>query len=106
MEKLKKRWGINSNWQIILIIIVFGLTGSSSVYIAEPILAFFGFFRESFDPEFFWGGFSYYSLRILLIFPVYQVLLIFFGWLFGQFRFFWSFEKKMLSRIGFAKFLS
>ncbi|MGB5647230.1 MAG: DUF6787 family protein, partial [Muriicola sp.] len=26
--------------------------------------------------------------------------LVLFGWLFGQFRFFWNFEKKMLHRIG------
>jgi hypothetical protein len=35
-----------------------------------------------------------------LIFPIYQVLLVFFGFIFGQFKFFWNFEKKMLSRMG------
>jgi hypothetical protein len=28
------------------------------------------------------------------------VLLVFMGWLFGEFRFFWEFEKKMLRRTG------
>ena len=37
---------------------------------------------------------------ILLIFPVYQILLVAFGWLFGQFKFFWNMEKKMLRRLG------
>jgi len=28
------------------------------------------------------------------------VLLVAMGWVFGQFHFFWDFEKKMLSRFG------
>jgi len=43
----------------------------------------------------------YRPLRVLLIFPFYQILIVLYGWLFGQFRFFWNFEKKMLSRLGF-----
>lgn len=106
MEKLKKRWGINSNWQIILIIIVFGITGSSSLYVAKPLLEVLGLARNNFSADFWWGGFGYYSLRILLIFPIYHVLLVSFGWLFGQFKFFWNIEKKMLSRLGLARYLS
>jgi len=34
-----------------------------------------------------------------LIFPIYQVLLVFVGFVFGEFKFFWEFEKKMLYRI-------
>jgi hypothetical protein len=36
---------------------------------------------------------------LVLIFPFYQVLLVFIGFLFGQFTFFWNFEKKMLNRM-------
>ncbi len=46
------------------------------------------------------SGWIYYPLYLILIFPVYQVLLIFFGTIFGQFNFFWWFEKKMLRGIG------
>ena len=105
MDKLKQRWGISSNWQILIIFIVFGLTGSSSVYVAKPILEFFGFARFNFSPDFLWGGLIYYSLRLVLIFPVYQVLLVAYGWVFGQFRFFWEFEKNMLSKMGFARII-
>ena len=99
MEKLKERWGIKSNYQIIIIFIVFAITGSSSVYVAKPFLALLGLSRESF-PAAIWGGMLYWTLRIMLIFPFYQILLVIYGWLFGQFKFFWNFEKKMLSRIG------
>ncbi|MEM7187721.1 MAG: DUF6787 family protein, partial [Bacteroidota bacterium] len=46
------------------------------------------------------GGFWYWTIRLLIIFPIYQVLLVFFGWLYGEFTFFWGFEKKMLRGMG------
>ncbi len=103
MEKLKERWGITSNFQLIIIFIVFAVTGSSSVYVAKPFLSFIGMDKGNF-PQAWWGQTLYWCLRIVLIFPFYQVLLVIYGWLFGQFKFFWAFEKKMLGRMG-LKFL-
>ncbi len=100
MQKLKARWGIHSNVQLIIIFIVFAITGSSSVYVAKPFLSWIGLARDNFPPEFWWGGFGYTMLRLTLIFPFYQILLVIYGWLFGQFQFFWNFEKKMLKRLG------
>ncbi|MEJ6590125.1 MAG: diacylglyceryl transferase [Crocinitomicaceae bacterium] len=94
MEKLKKRWGIDSNIQIVLIIIVFSINGSFATWAAKPITAFIGLQQESISP---W---LYYPFRILLIFPIYQLTLPLVGFLFGQFKFFWDFEKKFLSRVG------
>jgi hypothetical protein len=99
MEKLKKRWGISSNFQLIIILIVFSVTGSTAVYVAKPFLTWVGLHKGSF-PEAWWGAWVYYSIRILIIFPIYQVLLVLIGALFGQFKFFWRFEKKMLHRLG------
>ncbi|EMY81524.1 diacylglyceryl transferase [Psychroflexus gondwanensis] len=99
MKKLKERWGIQSNFQLVIIFIVFAITGSLSAYLAKPILNLLELTRTSF-PEHFFGTFGYYSLRILIIFPIYQVLLVAIGTLFGQNKFFWNFEKKMLSRLG------
>ena len=104
MKSLKKRWGINSNVQLIIILVVFSITGSAAVYVAKPFLGWIGLQRESF-PDVWWSGWVYWTLRILLIFPFYQILLVFFGWLFGQFTFFWNFEKKMLRRFGLKRFL-
>lgn len=99
MKKLKERWGIQSNFQLIIIFVVFAITGSLSAYLAKPVLGFLGLNRGAFA-EHFMGGFLYYTLRILLIFPIYQVLLVVIGSIFGQYKFFWNFEKKMLSRLG------
>ena len=45
----------------------------------------------------------YYPLRLAIIFPVYQFVLIIVGTLFGQFNFFWNFEKKMMQRMGVSR---
>ncbi|MDG1761388.1 MAG: diacylglyceryl transferase [Flavobacteriaceae bacterium] len=99
MKKLKERWGITSNFQVLIIFVVFGITGSTSAKLAGPIVELLGITAESVSLWLYW------PLRILIIFPLYQVLLILFGFIFGQFAFFWNFEKKMLSRLGFKKFL-
>ena len=100
MQKLKQRWGISSNWQIAVIFLVFAITGSTASYIGKPILNTLNITSQSL------GGFAYWSLRIVLLFIMYQFLLVIFGWIFGQHQFFWGFEKKMLKRLGFKKFLS
>ena len=98
MKRLKEKWGIESNFQLIIILVVFSITGSLSLYVSKPILDFVGLDKEVLSP---W---IYKPLRLLLIFPAYQVLILIIGALFGQFKFFWAFEKKMLSRLGFKQF--
>ena len=93
MKKLKERWGVTSNKQIVIIFIVFAITGFSSLQLAKPFLTLIGI-PDTFEPHWL-----YRVLRLLLIFPIYQVLLVFVGFIFGQFSFFWNFEKKMLERL-------
>lgn len=97
MAGFKERWNITSNLQLTVILIVFAITGSTSAYLSKPVLSFLGI--EKGDVS----GWIYYPLYIVLIFPVYQVLLVSFGFIFGQFKFFWAFEKKMLRsmKLGF-----
>ena len=94
MKRLKERWGIYSNFQLVMILIVFAVTGSSAARLATPVTSFLGITAEHFSAWVYWPA------RIILIFPIYQVLLIIFGFIFGQFNFFWSFEKKFLTRLG------
>lgn len=96
MKKLKDRWNIQTNKQLFIILLVFSVTGSSAAKLASPITDFLGITKEM-------GWYIYWPFRILIIFPAYQVLLVFFGWVFGEFEFFWTFEKRMLRslRLGF-----
>ena len=97
-QKLKSKWKIQSNFQLIVILIVFSITGSCSLVVANPVLDLLNITPESMSPWIF------KPLRLILIFPIYQVLILLFGALFGQFQFFWNFEKKILSRMGFKRF--
>ncbi|MGB2136680.1 MAG: DUF6787 family protein [Flavobacteriaceae bacterium] len=70
---------------------------------ATPFLEFIGFQPSDFV-EVPMGMVIYTLLRILIIFPIYQILLIVVATIFFQFKFFWEFEKKILRRMG-LKFL-
>ena len=98
MNRLKEKWGITSNFQIIIILLVFSITGSIAVWIAKPVLSLVGLDKEVVSPWLFW------PIRIFIIFPIYQILIVIIGALFGQFKFFWALEKKMLVRLGFKHF--
>lgn len=97
MKKLKQRLNIDSNLQLLIILLVFAINGSLSVVLAKPFMQFIGISISTIHPILFW------SFRILLMFVLYQILLVVIGTLFGQHKFFWNMEKKMLSRLGFKK---
>ena len=98
-KKLENKWVLDSRWEMIRVFIVFAVTGSSSLYVGRPIMQLMGITKENLNPILYWVLF----IIIGLIF--YQILLVTFGWLFGQFKFFWEFEKKMLRRFGLKRFL-
>lgn len=98
MDKLKKRWNIHSNFQLTIILLVFSITGSLSVYLAKPLMKQIGLSQEHNHPLLFWG------VRFVFMFFIYQILLVTIGAVFGQYKFFWNMEKKMLSRLGLGKF--
>ena len=98
MKRFKEKWGITSNFQLVIILIVFSVTGSVAVWVAKPVLDLVGLDKEALSPWVFW------PIRIFIIFPIYQVLIVLIGAIFGQFKFFWAFEKKMLVRLGFKQF--
>lgn len=93
MNKLKEKWGVTSNFQLVIIFIVFAITGSTSAYVTRPILEVIGITKDSMHPALYW------PLSLILILPVYKVLLIIIGTVFGQHIFFWNFVKKMLIRM-------
>ncbi len=82
-----------------VIFLVFAITGSTAAKLASPLCDLIGINSEDHHWLIYW------PMRIILIFPIYQVLLLLFGWVFGQFSFFWNFEKKMMERMGILKLL-
>lgn len=93
-QKLENKWIVDYRWEMIRIFIVFAITGSSSVLVGRPVIKLLGINKENLNIVVYW------VLFVLISLIFYQILLVLFGWLFGQFDFFWKFEKKMLGRFG------
>lgn len=96
IKKLKKRWNIKSNFQLVVIVFMFTITGSLTVYIKNGIFDLIGVTAET-------SLLLKVPLYIITIFPAYQILLLVIGTIFGQFRFAWEFEKRMFARFKFRK---
>ncbi len=92
LEKLKGKWGLKNLVQVVMVLIVFSLTGMTVVWIRPVIFSWFGFDDETL---FITKTITY----ILLIFPMYQILILVYGTLLGQFAFFWDKEKKLFNAI-------
>jgi len=90
-EKLKSRWNLKNTWQVIIVLIVFALTGTTVLLIKKPLFALW--FPDGEIPVIF--SIIYY----ILILPIYNMFLLFYGFIFGQFSFFWNFEKKTFNRM-------
>ncbi len=84
MEQLKKIFKVSSTYQLIVVFVVFGITGSLSLFISDYILEILNL--------------SNFIISILTVLIIYQILLIIIGTLFGEFKYFWAMEKKILSR--------
>ena len=94
MNKLKQRWGITSNWQLVVIFIVFAINGSLSAKISDYLMGRLGLTKNNLH----W--IPYYIILLVLVLPLYPFMLMVFGYLFGQSGFFFPFAKKMLKSIG------
>ncbi len=90
IEKLKVRWKLNSAWQVAIILLVFACTGFTILFIKKPLLTWL--VGERGDTTL--ASILYY----LFILPLYNVILLGYGFVFGQFRFFWNFEKRFMER--------
>ena len=95
LKKIKEKWAITSNLQLVTILVVFAVTGSLSAWVSQPLLDFIGLDKTAVSGWVFW------PIKILIVFPIYPVLIVVIGTLFGQYAFFWNFAKKMLGRCGF-----
>lgn len=91
-NNLKTKWKINSNFQLLLIFLVFSLAGFSVVRFRKLFFMLVGIE----DDTALWIKTITY---ILFIFPAYQLLLLVYGFLLGQFAFFWEKEKKLFNAI-------
>jgi len=94
LQHLQTKWKLESLLQVVLVLVVFACTGFTILFIKNPILNFFGIERGGGQ------GFINTILYLILILPLYQIFLLIYGFIFGQFNFFWEKEKQIFRRIG------
>lgn len=91
IEKLRQRWGLKNIAQVVVVLIVFACTGFTVLFIKKPLLNFLA------------GEQGNTTLATVLyyvfILPLYNLLLLGYGFVFGQFAFFWNFEKRFFRRL-------
>ncbi len=84
MKKIREHWGLAHNYQVWLVFLTFALTGTSIMLLKPHFVAFTGI------PK--W-------LYYIIILPVYQIVLLMYGALFGLGSFFWEKEKRFYQKI-------
>jgi hypothetical protein len=89
IDNLKRRWNVESAGKVWIILCVFALTGTTIMFLRRFLKAEFDWANEK------WFTYSYYWF----ILPIYNAVLLLYGALFGQFRFFWEFEKRFFGRL-------
>lgn len=94
LQRLQTKWKLESLFQVVMVLVVFACTGFTILFIKNPILNFFGVERGGGQ------GFLNTVLYLLLVLPLYQIFLLIYGFIFGQFKFFWEKEKQIIRRIG------
>lgn len=92
-KKLQQHWGVNG-WRVFLILCTFAVTGTFTAWVSKGI-------TQWIDVEKF--SFIWWLLKIAVLLIGYQAFILFFGFCFGQFSFFWKYEKKILARMGLMK---
>lgn len=97
IQNLIKKFNAKSKFHLFIIFLVFGLSGSCSLWISSPIMS-------ALDLKNMLDNYPLYIfLRVLIIIPIYQLILIVIALIFGEFQYFWSFEKRFLKRIKIIK---
>jgi hypothetical protein len=97
LQKIIDKFHAESFKHLIIIFLVFALSGSASLLMSSSILTAINL-KEliNFYP-------LYLLVRIILLIPIYQLVLIIIATLFGEFRYFWNFEKKFFKRLRLIK---
>lgn len=90
LRRFKEKWKIASDLQLIIIFIVFSITGSAALVVRKFVFHLVGIQPDT-------SLFIKVPLYIIVLFPSYHILLLIIGTMVGQFRFFYAFQKKSLS---------
>ena len=97
ISQLIKIFGVKNYLQLVFVFVIFSISGILSLYISDLVTKILFNFLSN--------GLILILLRILLLFLIYQIVLILVSIPFGQFRYFIYYEKKLINRIKSLKLL-
>ncbi len=86
-KRLQQKWKL-SGWQLFLVLCVFAITGTATAYLSKTITSLLGMDASG---SWLWK----LLLRLAVLLFGYQVIILIVAFFFGQFRFFWNYEKKI-----------
>lgn len=93
LKKLQQKWKV-TGMDFFFIILTFAVTGTFTAWMTRGITGWLQTERYSL---------AYWLLKTGMLLIGYQVFILFFGFCFGRFSFFWNYEKKILQRLGILK---
>lgn len=88
----KRRWHIEKDWQVAVILTVFALTGTTTMYINRWFNSLLGLGEDTS----FWLKLL---LFLVIVLPLYNAILMVYGTLLGQYKFFRFFIYKFFSNM-------
>ncbi|MEP3386931.1 MAG: DUF6787 family protein [Reichenbachiella sp.] len=91
LHRLKNKWKLDSLGQVVLVLITFACTGFTVMFLKDPVVAWIGGAQDNQT--------LLTVLYYIFILPIYNIILLIYGFVFGQFAFFWDFEKRMWYRM-------
>ena len=89
VERMKARWGVGPGG-VVAILAAFSLAGLTTLRLKAPVMGLM--FPEAAS------GWWQWAVYLVVMLPIYQVLLLGYGTLLGQFDFFWS-KLKAVGRL-------
>ncbi len=87
-KRLQQKWKVNGI-QLFLILCVFAITGTATAFITRQVTTWM-----TLDASSAW----YWIIKLLVLIFGYQFIILIVAIPFGQFKFFWNYEKKILRR--------
>ena len=88
-DRMKARWGVGPVG-VLAILLAFSLAGLTTAGLKDPVI---GFLLPATTP-----GWLQWTIYLIVMLPVYQLLLLAYGTLLGQFDFFWT-KFKAIGRL-------
>ena len=100
MKKLIIAFKARSKAHLVLIFLIFGLSGILSISASDIVLDFLGLVQNTTNALIYW------PTRLVTLFLVYQLILLLVSACFGEFRHFSKYSLKLIKRLKFQSSLN